>query len=265
MKIEIDKSNVSWLVNFEKKIQMPMLFLSFIWLCILIAELISSASSALSSFGTILWVLFILYFILRLVMAPSKSVLLKKNWLFILAILVSTLRFFPLLEPFLLVRGLTITLGMQVIWIFASADQGIRFVRRALGKRGVGYVLSLTAVIIFAGSAGILHFESMVNDASRIQSYPNAIWWTTMQLTNIGSAYEMKTVGGRIICLAISVYAAGMFGYLTALFASLIIDREIKVPKSEVVDSKQIQELRNEISQLRFMIETFVKTQKNKN
>lgn len=252
------------LINIEKKIELPMLFLSFVWLFVLITELVHGANSGLSEFGTILWALFILYFILRLVIAPSKMVLLKKNWLFILAILVSVLRLFPSLEPFPLVRGLTVTFGMQVIWIFASADQGIRFVRRALGKRAAGYVLALTSVIILAGAAGILHFESMSEDTARIQNYPNAIWWAAMQMTNIGSSYSMKTIGGRIICLAISIYAAGVFGYLTALFATLIIDREIKDPKVDISNQKQMREIQNEIARLSGLVEGLVKnTKKN--
>jgi len=60
-----------------------------------------------------------------------------------------------------LVRALTATFGMQVIWIFASADLGMRSLRRALGRRGAGYALALTLVVIFAGAAGMVHFEGV--------------------------------------------------------------------------------------------------------
>jgi voltage-gated potassium channel len=148
----------------EKNLQLPMLFLSFVWLFVLIIELVNGNTPTLSEFGTTLWILFVFYFILRLVTAPSKPALLRKNWLFIIAILFSVLRFFPALQSFLLVRSLTVTLGMQVIWIFASADQGIRFVRRALGRRGAGYVLALTAIVLVAGAAALLHFEAESDD-----------------------------------------------------------------------------------------------------
>ncbi len=248
------------LSKLDKKIAVPMLFLSFVWLCILIMELVNGTNPTLSDFGTMLWIIFVLYFLLRLRIASSPKALLKKDWLFILAILVSVLRFFPTLQPLLFVRGLTFTFGMQLIWIFVSADQGIRFVRRALGKRGAGYVIVLTAVVIFTGAAGILHFESLSEDVARIQSYPNAVWWTAMQMTNIGSTYSIKTAGGKIICLAVSIYSAGMFGYLTALFAALIIDRDIKVPKVEVSNQKQLQDIQEEIIKLRKLIEETAKS-----
>ncbi len=76
-----------------------------------------------------------------------------------------------------------------------------------------------------------------------------------MQMTNIGSAYSIKTTGGRIICLGISVYAAVMFGYLTALFATFLIDRDARDPKPEIARQKSVQEIQEEIIQLRRLIE----------
>jgi voltage-gated potassium channel len=243
------------LLAFMKKLELPMLFLSFVWFCILITELAYGTNTALSDFGTGIWILFIFYFTMCLWTVANRISFLKKHWLFILAIIVSTLRFFPLLQTFPLVRALTATFGMQVIWIFASADQGMRSLRRALGRRGAGYALALTLVIFFAGAAGILHFEGISGDQQSIHSYPKALWWTAMQMTNIGSNYSMQTTGGRIICLGISIYAAGMFGYLTALFATFLIDREAKDLKPEIARQKSIQEIKDEIVQLRRLIE----------
>jgi len=244
------------LVKFEKRLQLPMLSLSFVWLFVLIIELVNGITPALYKFGTALWTLFVFYFILRLFTATSKPTLLRKNWLFIVAILFSVLRFFPALQTFFLIRGLTVTLGMQVIWIFASADQGIRFVRRALGRRGVGYVLALTAVVLVAGAAALLHFESESNELGKIATYPDAVWWTAMQMTNIGSSYTLRTFGGKILGLTISIYSAGMFGYLTALFAALIIDREVKTPNISPAYQKELFEIRSDIAKLHALVET---------
>jgi voltage-gated potassium channel len=240
----------------KKRLELVMLFLSFIWLCILIIELAyGTTSPVLSGLGTAIWILFIVYFTVRLVTVADRIAFLKHNWLFILAILVSVLRFFPYLQPFPLVRALTATFGMQVIWIFLSADQGMRALRRTLGRRGAGYALALTLVVIFAGAAGMLHFEGMSDDPQSIHTYPKALWWTAMQTTNIGTAYSIRTAGGRIICLGISVYAAAMFGYLTALFASFLIDLRPKDPTPEVARQKSVQDIQEEIIQLRRLVE----------
>ena len=240
---------------FERKLEWPMLFLSFIWLCILIAELASGSWPSLMIVGTGIWLIFILYFCMRLLAADHRMDFVKKNWLFITAILVSALRFFPFLQSYPMVRGLTATFGIQVVWIFASADQGMRFLREVLGRRGAGYALALTCVVIVAGAAGMLHFEGDPVDPRSLQTYPEALWWTAMQMTNIGTAYSIRTAGGRILSLGISIYAAGMFGYLTALFATFLIDREIKEPKLEIAHQKSVQEIHDEVVQLRRVIE----------
>ena len=243
------------LLAVQKKIELPMLVLSFFWLCILIAELVYTGNKWLHNIGTILWAVFILYFLMRLMIVGSRRAFLKKNWLFAAAVLVSVARFFPILQSFPITRLVTATFGMQVIWIFASADQGMRSIRRILGSRGVGYILAFTSVVMVAGAAGILHFEQVSDAPERIQTFPRALWWTTMQMTNIGSAYSMKSQGGRAICLLISVYAAAMFGYLTALFASFFIDREIKDPKIEIARQKQLSDMQNDLARLCILVE----------
>ena len=243
------------LLKLEKQLEWPMLFLSFIWLCILIAELIFGSRPSLLIIGTSIWIIFIFYFFIRLLTVADRIAFFKKNWLFIIAILFSTLRFFPFLQPFPLVRALTATFGIQVVWIFASADQGMRFLRKVLGRRGAGYALALTCVVIIAGSAGMLHFESVSGDPQSLHTYPRAVWWTAMQMTNISTSYSIRTTGGRILCLGISIYAAGMFGYLTALFATFLIDREAKDPKTEIARQNSVQEIHQEVIQLRRLIE----------
>ena len=243
------------ILAFLKRIELPMIFLSFIWFCILITELVNGTSTVLSGIGTGIWFLFILYFAMRLATVTNRIKLLKQNWLFVLAIFVTSLRFFPFLQSFPLVRVLTATFGIQMIWIFASAFLGMRILRRNIGHRGAGYVIVLTFVVLFSGAAGMLHFEGSVQDPQGIHTYLRALWWTAMQLTNMGSGYVIKTTGGRIIDLCISVYAVVMFGYITALLASFLIDREIKEPKAEIAYQKSVQALKEEIIQLRHLIE----------
>lgn len=239
-------------IPLEKRLVVPMLFLSIVWFCILIIELVHGTSPVLSALGSGIWALFILYFTMRLATAENRLIFLKKHWLFVVAILVSVLRFFPYLQPFTLVRALTATFGMQVIWLFLSAIEGLHSLRRALGHRGAGYALALTLVVTFAGAAGMLHFEGSDNSPESIHTYSRALWWTAMQMTNIGTAYSVHTTGGRVICLGISIYAAVMFGYLTALLATLFIDRD---KKSVVTHQDSIQDIQNEIIQLRRTIE----------
>jgi len=241
------------------QLERPMLLLSFVWFLVIITELVYATSPLLLSLGTVLWVLFVIYFGLRLAIVPKRWIFLKLNWLFVLAIVVPVLRFFPFLQRFPLSRALTATFGMQVIWMFASADQGLRSLRQAMGRRGSGYALILTVVVILAGAAGMLHFESKGPDPQGIHSYPKALWWVAMQLTNIGSGYRPMTSGGLVLCLGISIFAVAVFGYLTAVFAAFFIGRDAVDPRLAIPNQASIAQLSGEIALLRKTIEDLLK------
>lgn len=252
-------SKLGILMKLPRKFERPMLFLSFVWFLVIITELVNGMSPVLESLGTVLWTIFVLFFGLRLAIDSNRVVFLKRNWFFVLAILVPVLRFFPFLQEFPLVRALTATFGMQVIWMFASADQGLRALRRTMERRGTGYALTLTMVVILAGAAGMLHFENSSPDPEGIHSYPKALWWVAMQITNIGSGYRPVTTGGHVLCLAISLFAVAIFGYLTAVFAAIFIGREAADPKSEIPNQASILQLSGEVALLRKALEDVLK------
>ena len=243
----------------EKAIEWSLLALNFVWFCILIGELVQGMSPVLYALGTGIWIFFIVYFSVRLAKAKDRLAFLNKNWVFVLAILVSVLRLVPFLQRLPLVRAATATFGMQTIWIFASADRGMRGLRKAFGRRGVEYAVAFTLIVIVAGAAGMLSCEKESLDPNRIQSYSKALWWTAMQMTNIGSSYSPTTPGGRALCLGISIYAVAMFGYLTALLATVLIGHDTKVPTIETLNQKSIRELKEEMLRLSQLIESAVK------
>ncbi len=248
-----------FLKTLPRKLERPMLLLSFVWFLVIITELVNGTSLLLLSLGTVLWAFFVIYFGLRLAIVTNRVSFLKRNWLFVLAILVPILRFFPFLQRLPLARALNAAFGMQVIWMFASADQGLRGLRRTMGRKGTGYALTFTAVVLLAGAAGMLHFENESPDSQGIHSYPKALWWVAMQLTNIGSGYQPVTFGGHVLCLGISIFAAAIFGYLTAVFAAFFIGRDAEDPKSEIPNQTSIHQLSSEVALLRKAIEDVLK------
>jgi voltage-gated potassium channel len=249
----------SILKTLQRKLEIPMLLLSFVWMLVIIAELVHGMTSMLLWLGTSLWALFVLFFCVRLVTAPKRLTFLKRNWLFILAIAVSILRFFPYLGDFTLIRVLTATFGLQVIWLFASADQGLRSLGRAMGHKGTGYAVALAVIVVLTGGAGMLYFEKDSFDPLGIHSYPRALWWAAMQMTNIGSGYRPTTDGGQIVCLAVSVFAMAIFGYLTAILATFFVGHDAKDPNSEIAGQRSILQLQEEILFLRSSMEEVLK------
>jgi voltage-gated potassium channel len=91
-KNEVNNERSEILERLEGWLETPMIVLGFIWLALLIAELRWGINPFLEILGTVIWVIFILDFVLRLVIAPHKLSYLKSNWLTEIAALHEELR-----------------------------------------------------------------------------------------------------------------------------------------------------------------------------
>jgi voltage-gated potassium channel len=200
------------------RLELPMLVLAVAWLGLLVWEFVYGASRLLEALGIAIWVVFILAFALELTLAPRKLEYLKHNWLTVLSLLLPALRVFRVFRVLRAVRSI------RLVRVFGSINRGMRSLGAALGRRGFGYVVALSLFVLAAGSAGMYGFE---RDATRgLDSYGDALWWTAMIMTTMGSDTWPTTLEGRVLCVALALYAFAIFGYVTATLAAWFIDRE---------------------------------------
>jgi voltage-gated potassium channel len=204
----------------------PMLVLSFVWLVLVIAELAIGSSRLLETFGIAIWIVFVLEFALRLALAPDRLRFVRANWLTIIALLVPALRLFRALRVLRAARALR---GMRLVKIVGTANRGMNALRTTLKRYKLGYVIALTVVVALLGAGGMLAFEPAETVEGGFSSYGEALWWTGMLLTTMGSAFWPVTPEGRILCFLLSLYGFGVFGYITASFASFFVGRDAKV------------------------------------
>ncbi len=105
-------------------------------------------------------------------------------------------------------------------------------------------------------------FVKFAEAGSGLHNYGDALWWTAMIMTTMGSEYWPKTAEGRFLGWLLSLYAFAIFGYITATIASYFIgqDKGKMTPNDdkESTDAAAIQVLREEISALRKHIETLL-------
>ena len=120
-----------------------------------------------------------------------------------------------------------------------------------MGRRGLGYVLALTALVALLGGGGMLAFEPASEIEGGFTSYADALWWTAMLLTSLGSEFWPRTAEGRLLCLLLALYGFGVFGYITASFASFFVGRDAASGEAETIGSHDIAALRAEIAALR--------------
>ncbi|MGA7616971.1 MAG: ion transporter [Thermoanaerobaculia bacterium] len=229
-------------------LELPMIFLAFVWLILLIVEWVSGLTPFMQQLGTVIWALFVADFLLRFTIAPRKIRFLKRQWLTAISLAVPALRIFRLIR---IIRVAAFLGELNLVTLVGTMNRSMAAVRRTFRRRGFGYVIALTAVVTFAGAAGIYAFERGAGNA--FDSYGTALWWTAMLMTTMGTGHWPVSAEGRILTLGLSIYAFAVFGYVTATIASYFIDDS---DRTNETTAEEIRSLREEIARLRSQIET---------
>lgn len=237
------------LIRFRQWMEVPLLVLGFVWLVLLVVELTSGLDPMLESLSTTIWIIFIVAFLVELTLAPRKLAYVRSQWLTVLSLALPALRVLRVARTLRVLRAARAVRGARLLRVVTGLNRGMRALGRSMGRRGFGYVSALTLIVILAGAAGMLALE---RDASGgLPDYASALWFTIMLLTTIGSEYWPRTPEGRLLCLLLSLYAIGVFGYITAALASFFVDRDREERSPDLASEDTVQALRMEIVALR--------------
>ncbi|HSM71336.1 MAG TPA: ion transporter [Anaerolineales bacterium] len=246
---ELDRERYELLQRLEDLLETPMLILAFVWLALLIGELIWGESPAFEIIGTSIWAIFILNFAVEFILAPRKGAYLRSNWLTVISLLVPALRIFRVFRVARLLRLTRVGRGLRLFRIISSLNRGMRALAANLRRRGFGYVVALTLLVVFAGAAGMYAFENEIPGG--LNSYGEALWWTTMIMTTLGSQYWPQTFEGRVLCVFLALYAFAIFGYVTATLATFFVGRDAEDNEAELAGANELAALRQELNALR--------------
>jgi voltage-gated potassium channel len=244
------RERLALLREIEAWVQTPMLILGLVWLGLLVVELTVGLNPLLARIVIVIWALFVLEFALRFLVAPKKLPFLRRNWLTAIALLVPALRALRVFAVFRALRLATATRGLRLVKMIGALNRGRRVLRRLMKRRRLGYVLALTVVVLLLGSAGIYSLEG-VSEGGGIESYGQAVWFTAMVLTTLGSEAWPISPEGRLLTFLLALYAFAIFGYVTAALASFFVGRDAENEVGEVAGSEQVELLRREIEALR--------------
>jgi len=231
-----------------------MQFLGFVWLALLVLDFVRGLPAWLNTLETIIWVVFVADFALRLWLAPDKPRYLRHNVLTALSLLVPALRVFRVFRAVRALRAARVirgaTRGSRLVRVVGSLNRAMHALGRSFRRRGFGYVVALTAIVLLAGAAGMLAFERDV-PGSNITNYGTALWWTAMVMTTMGSDYFPHSPEGRVLCLLLAVFAFAVFGYVTATLATFFVGRDAESDAGELAGEKSVEAVRRELEALR--------------
>ncbi len=253
MKQEIVSQRKKLLRSLEQLLEGPMIFLGFVWLILLVIELVWGINDILEYLSFSIWGIFIIDFIIKFILAPKKWPFLKTNWLTAISLFIPALRVFRVFRFIRLLRGLR---GIRLVRLIASLNRSMRSLGKTMQRRAVGYVMLITLTVTFAGAAGMYALE---NPNPGFTSYGMALWWTAMRVITAGNEFNPMTTEGRGLGFLIAVFGYSIFGYVTAIFATYFIGRDAEEKDAPLAGSKEIDDLKSELVALRKAIEDQIK------
>ena len=255
----IERERFEVLRQLEDWMEAPLLILGFVWLALLVVELTYGLIPPLETASTVIWIVFLVDFAAKLVLAPRKLAYLRTNWLTALALLAPALRVFRFARLLRVARATRAARGMRLFRMLTSLNRGMKALRASFRRRGVAYVILLTLLVALVGAAGMYAFENPAA-GGRIESYGEALWWTAMLLTTLGSETWPATGAGRALCFGLALYAFAVFGYITAALASYFVDRDAEAADSAVAGAQALRALQDEVAALRTEIRALART-----
>ncbi len=235
------------LERFTGKVEVPMFLLAIAWIVLVILELTSGLSPALEKANAVIWGVFILEFLVELTLAPKKVTYLARNWITVLALVVPAFRVFRIVRVLRIARAAR---GVSLLRLVTSFRRGATAFGRVLEKRGFGYVLAITIIVVFAGAAGIFAFERGTGNSEVFERYWSSVWWTAMMVTTMGTDYWPFTLEGRVLALLLALYAFAVFGYVAATIASYFVGKDAHDDGQRPLE-KKLDELLAEVRALR--------------
>ncbi|MDF3077396.1 MAG: potassium channel protein [Sphingobacteriaceae bacterium] len=249
MEQQLIRERKKLLTSIEKLLEKPMIFLGFVWLVLLVVELLWGLSKPLEYASLTIWGIFIVDFVIKFILAPGKIGFLKTNWLTAISLLIPALRVFRIFRVVRLLRGLR---GIRLVRIVSSLNRSMKSLRATMQRRAFGYVFIVIIIVTFAGAAGMYALE---NPNPGFDSYGMALWWTAMRVITAGNEFNPATPEGRGLAFLIAIFGYTIFGYVTATFATFFIGRDAEEKDAPVAGTKDLMEIKQELISLRKLIE----------
>lgn len=210
-----------------------MVVLSLAWAALLVVELVGGGLPASLQVAVwAIWAIFLLDFAVEFSIAPRKLRYLRTHWLTVVSLALPALRILRVAAALRVLRAARVVRSVGLLRVLTSVNRGLASLRATAARRGVGYVLGATVIVMAVGSAGMAFFESPASLAAEgaggalpLRDYGEALWWTAYAMTT-GAPHHPATAEGRLLGWLLSLYGLGIFGFLTATLASHFVDRE---------------------------------------
>ncbi|MCX8555902.1 potassium channel family protein [Mycolicibacterium mucogenicum] len=183
------------------------------------------------------WAVFTADYAARLYLAPDR-----KDW-FLRHLVDLAIVLLPLLRPLRLLRLVVLVGALQ------------KAIGNAIRGKVIIYTISGAVLLVYVGALAVYEAERGAPDA-HITSFGLAVWWamTTITTVGYGDMYPVTTTG-RVMASLMMIGGISLVGSITATIASWIVQTvSIDDQKQDAVTAAHIEDLRDEIAQLRELL-----------
>lgn len=152
----------------------------------------------------IIWAIFVLDVIFRLIGSESIPKFLKSSWLEILALAIPFMRILRVFRVILALRGIK------------------GFVKNRASATGT-YIIMLVPLTWFSGGIAVLDAES-TNPNGSITNLREALWWSLATITTVGYGDKYPTtLEGQLVAAVLMLTGIALFSAGAGIFASWIM------------------------------------------
>ena len=117
----------------EEHLEIPMFLLALVWLYLFAKEMISGLNNFENDLILVIWILFILEYLIKLVVAPRKWEFVKDNWLTLIALLIPALRVLRLVRAISLLNSVRVVNSTKIIRAVTSGKRFFAALQEAQG------------------------------------------------------------------------------------------------------------------------------------
>lgn len=174
------RKNYRIFYSLEEHLEIPMFLLAMLWLYLFIVEIVAGLSPFQETLISAIWILFILEFFIKLIVAPRRLSFIKDNWITMIALLMPALRVFRIFRALRLLRSVRVINSTKVIRALTS---GRRFFSALKEAQGPQPTLEMNVgVLIASGKIGteealLAYAEQLVKDVKPEMERSTGIPW----------------------------------------------------------------------------------------
>ena len=189
----------------------PLIILAFAMIPLLLGPYIRDITQdELNTFNRldqIIWALFVINLIVKVLIAPRRLSFLKSNILEVIVVI-------PYLQPLRIVF-----FGTKAIW-------GMTKIARP------DFLIVVSGGLVIISATIVTSLERSSNP--ELGSFPDALWWAIVTITTVGYGnQEPVTFFGRIVAVILMITGVGFFGAIAANLAAFFVrkDEDEKIDK----------------------------------